>query len=622
MRRRLGLRARFLLACFLFVVTTVVASAWSLWVLLRVGAVSSAMVRDSEGAAAATSALASALEREDDALLFTLGDPQRGQVALANARARTDEARSRLRPLIAADEPHPLAVDSAVATYRSALALLLAEPGPEPLERYHREVNPRLRLAVAAVGKVRDRHFEQARRAAALAREEISRTRSVVASILVLALLTAVAVALYLAQVVITPLRQLALGAHAIREGRFEARIAAPPGDEIGQVAAAFNDMAERLAEFRRSNLGEVLRAKATLEAMMRALPDAVLLVDSEGSVASRNPAADDLFERMGQTAPAQIEQVVDLGIDRARVAEVMAGSFLPEHIDLGSTLRCDVGGETRRLLPRIVRTNPAADERSGFVLVLSDVTELARLDEMRAELVAVASHELRTPVTTLRMTLLMLQEGEGSLPSRARELLSTALVGADQIAETVDELLDMTHIEAGRLKLSCEPIDAVRLIQEIASRAQMRADEGGVRLSVDAAADLPPVFGDRARLRIVLDNLLSNALKYTPPGGMIRIDASSAQSPASEIEIAVTDSGPGVPAEFRERVFEKFFRVEHLRPGRERGLRGSGIGLYLSREIIELHGGRIRCAAGPSERGTRMVFHLPAFMQRARNVA
>ena len=198
------------------------------------------------------------------------------------------------------------------------------------------------------------------------------------------------------------------------------------------------------------------------------------------------------------------------------------------------------------------------------------DVTDLVRLDEMRSELVAVASHELQTPLTTLRMTLLMLQEASDVLPERHRELVATSLIGVEQLTETVHEFLDLTRIEAGELRLNLEPvhISSVRSrthFDESKDRRRRRASQ----LSARVDSDLPRILGDPLRLRAVFDNILSNALKYTPDGGRDRrsrerITSRGCRRRARRVSISVTDTGPGIPVAFRPRIFDKFFRLEH----------------------------------------------------------
>ncbi len=191
--------------------------------------------------------------------------------------------------------------------------------------------------------------------------------------------------------------------------------------------------------------------------------------------------------------------------------------------------------------------------QQAGAVLLLYDVTDIVRLDEMRSELVAVASHELQTPLTTLRMTLLMLQEGSDVLPARQRELVATSLIGVEQLTEIVHEFLDLTRIEAGELRLNLEPVAVSAVIAEALRRVEGQAKVQSISLSGNVAADLPPISADPLRLRAVFDNILSNALKYTPAGGSVRSravrEAPGTRDGRGTISISITDTGPGIPA-------------------------------------------------------------------------
>ena len=255
------------------------------------------------------------------------------------------------------------------------------------------------------------------------------------------------------------------------------------------------------------------------------------------------------------------------------------------------------------------------APRRTGAVIVLDDVTDFALLDELRSELVAVASHELKTPLTTLRVNLMLLGEATDAFTPRQREMLEAALLGCEELGSTTDELLDMARIEAGQLRLDLAPVDLNAILDSALRLLHTRIDDAEVRLEVRREAPPAIVRGDPARLRNVMTNLLANALKYSPRGGRVLVEIAflrdgGADGPAS-LQFAVTDAGPGVPEAFRERVFEKFFRVEHhLDRGRE-GVRGTGIGLYLCREVIKAHGGSIWCEPAQGGVGTVIAFRL-----------
>jgi NtrC-family two-component system sensor histidine kinase KinB len=345
--------------------------------------------------------------------------------------------------------------------------------------------------------------------------------------------------------------------------------------DEIGRLGTGLSRMADELEEFRDTNIGEVIHAKETLEATLGAFPDAVLVIDEARNVSAANPRA---------------QSVLPLPEGTIETGKAAAAT---DSVDLKKTIEVTLSGQPRRLLPRMV---PIADGR-GAVLVLSDVTELARLDERRLELVAVASHELRTPLTTMRMTLSMLHEHAGGYNARDRELIETAMLGVEQLADLVDEFLDLTRIEAGQLRLQWTRVVPHELVKSGIKTATPGAEQANVTLEVVEDPSTPSdVDGDPARIAMVLSNLLTNAIKYTPAGGRVQVRTSGTPT---ELTLEVSDTGPGIPAEFRERVFERFFRVEHAQKSAPPSA-GVGIGLYIARQVIELHGGTIRCDQGP----------------------
>ena len=303
--------------------------------------------------------------------------------------------------------------------YRQASdGVLSVAPERDALVQYHQKANPVLRRAVALTTSIRDRHFELARVAVSGARDEAAGARRIVLLITLIALGIAVLVAWHLTRTVIGPVRQLTRGANAIRQGHFDQRIDVASHDELGELAGAFNQMADDLSEFRRTNIGEVVRAKNTLEATLEALPDAVVLLDAGGRVQSMNRAAVNALASAGIYEPRRLEDLRLDGLDvNAVTIAIATGAGMATPVDLARTIRVEQEGAVQRLLPRVVPVPALTPQQGGAVLLLYDVTDLARLDEMRSELVAVASHELQTPLTTLRMTLLMLQEQSYVLP-------------------------------------------------------------------------------------------------------------------------------------------------------------------------------------------------------------
>jgi NtrC-family two-component system sensor histidine kinase KinB len=615
--RGIGLRARFVLACGVLVLTSALAGVWTLSALARLSSVVGQTVEGLDVVAASTSQLADALEREDDALLLALGGNFHGHGSLESKRALVDAAADTLLGVrgVLPLPPAAAGLRESIASYRQQAEKLVEDRrGADRLLRYHRDAHPLFLRAVAHITAIREQFFQEAQRAHDLAKGEVERSRGIVLLISCAAVVVSTLTALHLVRAVVGPLHRITRGVRAIKDEQFDERLPMEFRDELGDLAIAFNEMAARLADFRRTNIGEVLHAKETLEATLQALPDAVVLIDHDGVVVSLNAAAENLLVTADKR-PRRAEDIIIEGFDPEVVLRFLARTT-PEDatVDLARSLRIHRNGRAIRLLPRLLPVPGLEKGRSGAILVLYDVTELAQLDERRADLVAVASHELQTPLTTLHMTLLMLNESSGSLSSRQTQLVDTAMVGAEQLTETVSEYLDLTRIEAGQLRLSWDRVDVVALATHAVRRAQAASGALGARIVLTTEEDIPLIWGDASRLRLVLNNLLSNAVKYTPAGRIIEVWLRGERTrDAGGVHISVQDDGPGVPPQFRTKIFEKFFRVEHQRLEGDRGLRGSGIGLHIARQIVEHHGGRIECTSSQELRGARMIIDLPA---------
>jgi NtrC-family two-component system sensor histidine kinase KinB len=611
----MGLRARFVVACGVLVLTSALAGVWTLRALASLSSVVGQTVEGLDVVAATTSELSDSLEREDDALLLAVGDSSRGRSSLDSKRALVDAAANMLLGVkgVLPLPPATTGLRESISVYRQVADKIIEDRhSADRLLRYHRGAHPLLLKAEAHVTAIREQFFKEAQRAHAVAKGEVERSRSIVLLIACAAVLVSTLTALHLVRAVVAPLHRITQGVRAIKDQQFDERLPVEFRDELGDLALAFNEMAARLADFRRTNLGEVLQAKKMLEATLQALPDAVVLVDHDANVVSLNAAAESLLVTADKR-PRRAEDIVIEGFDPEVVLRFLARPARePPAVDLSRSLRIDRNGRPIRLLPRLLPVPGLTGGRPGAIIVLYDVTELAQLDERRADLVAVASHELQTPLTTLHMTLLMLNEDAKALSRRQTQLVDTAMVGAEQLTETVSEYLDLTRIEAGQLRLSWDRVDVVVLATQAVRRAQAASGVSGARIVLSTEGEIPVIWGDASRLRLVLNNLLSNAVKYTPGGGIIEVSIRAERSAAGQaVRIAVQDEGPGVPIEFRTRIFEKFFRVEHQRLEGDRGLRGSGIGLHLARQIVEHHGGRIACIAPDDLRGARMVIDL-----------
>ena len=251
------------------------------------------------------------------------------------------------------------------------------------------------------------------------------------------------------------------------------------------------------------------------------------------------------------------------------------------------------------------VRTKTA--ENLGRLYVFHDVTKEREVDRMKNEFVSMVSHELRTPLTSIKGYVDLLQTGEvGELANEQREFLDIVKVNTDRLVELINELLDISRIEAGRVELRCQALDLPRLIHQVADTMlpQLRAKQQ--RLTLDLASDLPAAWGDKDRVIQILTNFFSNAHKYTPVGGSI---TTSAREASSHIRVDIHDTGIGLSQEDQTQLFSKFFRAQN-RATQE--VAGTGLGLAITRSLIELHGGEVWVESEPGK-GSTFSFTLPA---------
>jgi len=618
-----SLRLRFLLAGCLLFLASVASGLWSVRILWQLTGVLETAIRQSRRTIDLTSEIASSLEREDDALLLHLAGAQASaDQARSAAWKRCDAAFEQLMMHLRDSETEGRSLADVlrkkIDQYRAVGdGLLLRAEAGQGLALYHETVNPRLREAIAACSAIREANIVVIERAALRAHEAVARGTRVILVVSSAAVLAGVAIATWLARAVLGPMRELMEGVEEIRLGRFDRRLKPPSSDEFGHLAAGFNRMADSLAEYRRSSLGDLLTAKFALESTLNALPDAVLVFDQYGQLLATNPPARHLLSALGVPAATWLSEIPLPGGSRGWIEAVLAGHPpSPRSINFQDAIKVTIEGAPRRFLLSVAPIPAFVPGRLGAVAVFDDVTEFARLDEMRSELIGVASHELKSPLTILQMNLLMLSEEIPETMPRQRQLVDSLLQGCDQLSVTIEELLDVTRIEAGELQLHRVPTDLMLLLERVVQGFRSRFEDA--RVAIDWRIDPNPqiVQADPLRLASVFTNLLDNALKYSPEGGTVEVTVTSWQnarkSPDAWVQIAITDQGPGVSPEYREQIFEKFFRVENHQPTRHNHRHGTGIGLYLCREIVKAHGGSITCGPGPGGIGTRIALTLP----------
>jgi two-component system, NtrC family, sensor histidine kinase KinB len=429
------------------------------------------------------------------------------------------------------------------------------------------------------------------RRADAEAKHEARQSALLGAAATVGAAVIAVLLALRAVRGALLPLVSLARQAEEVGEGRLNQRIELTRSDEIGTLARAFNGMSEKLTEARAALEARLVRAERINDAALESLYDPVIVTDAAGRLVHLNRAAESL---LGQPLGAPLgEARLALAVDTAlREGKTVA----PDD----STALVTLKGKTFRLRVSPMRTE---SEPLGAVIVLEDITSLQEVDRLKTEFISVASHELRTPVTSLLLSVQLLQEGAvGALTAPQSQLVQAQRDDLERLERLLRDLLDLTKLESGASPPQLKPVAARSLCTAALEGIRAEAGAQGVALEEGRLSDVA-VLADTGQVTRVLLNLLGNAIRHTPRGGTITLEACEQ---ATEVVVTVTDTGSGIPQEYLGEIFGRFTQV----PGATRG--GAGLGLSLAKAIVEAHGGTISAQSQGQGKGSTFTFTLP----------
>ncbi|HEX9126395.1 MAG TPA: ATP-binding protein [Methylomirabilota bacterium] len=413
-----------------------------------------------------------------------------------------------------------------------------------------------------------------------------------------IALLVAFGIGLFVAGRVTRPVVEMQDVARQMSEGNFDVRASVRSPDEIGTLGRSLNVMAGRLRE----KIGDLEEEQAKATAVLDAMVEGVIATDGHDHIILINERARVVFG-LGRA-----------GAERRPLLEVIRNVAL--HNVLGESRIAPVGTVVSREiklaepLERVLQVHAVplrfTGEARGVVMVLHDITELRRLEQVRTEFVANVSHELRTPLTAIHGYLETLLDGALEEPENARKFLEIVFRHTERLGRLTDDLTDLSNIELGRISLRLEPTAVPDVADSVLAIIAPRAIAGQVAVGAKLPAGLPAVVVDRDRLAQILINLVDNAVKYTPKGGQVWVEGRVGED--GMVEVAVRDTGVGIPKADLPRLTERFYRVDRAR---SRDLGGTGLGLAIVKHLVLAHGGELDI---DSElwAGTTVRFTLP----------
>jgi len=438
---------------------------------------------------------------------------------------------------------------------------------------------------------------QQARKTAASARQRM-------VMLLIIGAGVAIGFMYFTGKWILRPIAGLIASANEIESGNLDLVVQTHSKDEIGTLSEAFNAMAASLREFRRTDRARLLRIQRSTEQAFKFLPDAVAILDLGGNIEVASALALEAFNLSPNekitSLPFQL--VVDLFHEAVRTCRVA------EPTNDQSLIQRFVKGEERFYRPSAVPILGIDKQPTGAIIILSDATQEQHQNELKRDVISTVSHQLRTPLTSVRMALhLLLEEKVGSLTEKQEELLIAAKEDSERLYTILEQLLNISRIESGKAQIDQRVLSCNELVFESVEPFRRAAQDLGISLEVNLPDDLPEVIADTMLIAQVFANLLSNALKYTNPGGKVSI---SAEATDESVLLSVSDTGQGIPSQYLKKILEQFFRV----PG-QGGDSGVGLGLSIVQEIVSAHGGVVNVESIEGE-GSTFTFSLQRAVQ------
>lgn len=404
---------------------------------------------------------------------------------------------------------------------------------------------------------------------------------------LFIGLLISVLLSFLLSKTMVGPIEKLTAGAEKVAAGDFDSELPIESDDEIGILTGTFNEMAGVL----QSTLAAVENERNKLDTLFLHMTDGVAAFDHDGTLIHCNPAAEDMLQ---QKLCGSYDALFGSVFPFAQVLALKKPNFLESEMVVGE----------KNL--ELYFAPFSGTDSGGVLIVVHDVTEHHRNEERRKEFVANVSHELRTPLTNVRSYAETLRSAAGDIPREMEEsFLDIIITETDRMTNIVQDLLTLSRLDAGNAELVLSRFSFDEAIRSVVRASALNARQRQHTLVYEPEEALPLIVGDRSRLEQVMTNILGNAIKYTPDGGFIRV---SAGTEGDNVWMEVSDNGIGIPEKDRERIFERFYRVDKAR-SRESG--GTGLGLSIAREIVQRHHGTLALAnhVGP---GTTIRLTLP----------
>ena len=585
--------------------------AWSVTNLVSLGKASEAILSENYRSILAAENMVDALERQDSGiLLIYLGELEKGtdQFRENEAVFLVWLARAKDNITIEGEADLVKAIEADYTVYRQYFSKWTdfqnSDKQSSSSASYQESVYPlfaKVRDACIGLRRLNEETMYAASvKAGIVAKRAIWSTSIVAGSALIVALIFS----LFLAERLVLPIRRFMEASRKISAGDYAVQVPVETGDELGRLAQEFNEMATKLLGYHEMNIEQIISEKNKGEAILSSIEDGLVVFDINLKVTGINPAAREMLGvTLSETASLRCSDIIPDSNVCDLIRETVETGIHPSIPDEQRIVVLSTGKRIRHYLFSVTAIRGRDRNLSGIVLLLRDVTRLKEVEQLKSEFVMAASHELRTPLTSLGMSVdLLLEHASGALPEKDQELLKAAHEEVHRMKALVNDLLDLSKIEAGRIEMEYDSVQVITLFNHVRTVFKSQLDMKQVELTEEIPNELPRVRADANKITWVLTNLVSNALRYVGNGGRIQLKAHRI---GPNVHLSVEDDGPGIPQKYQSKIFQKFVQVK----GQEAG--GTGLGLAICKEIVRAHGGAIWVESSQGK-GSTFTFTLP----------
>lgn len=594
MEKKLSLKHKILFGYIAITLILIVLAGWSIYNFVSLNDSIHDIMVENYRSVIASEGMMEALERQDSAeLIFIFGQQEEAMEMFQNNQIEFMKHLSRAEDNITIKEENQI-IANLNEDYKiylnkfSELRDIANDNNAEEMQAYYlNEIMPHFQNIKDETRNLLTVNQEHMR--GAQTRANSRATQAIYSSIIfsLIAIVLAISLGFYISNKILKPINNLKDTIKEIAGGNLEKKIKINTEDEIGELAAEFNSMTQRLKEYEQMNISKLIKEKNKSEGIVRSISNPLIVTDNENKILLINPEAEKLFTLKEK----EIQGTHFLEIfDEDKIFDSINETLENGKENKGQ--KNDVikfSYENKEHFYRIT-TNPVKDELGEtkmVVTILEDITHLKEVDRMKSEFVSMVSHEFRTPLTSMIMSInMLLEENAGEIDEAQRELLEVAKEDTEHLNNLVDDLLDLSKLESGKIDIDFENVKVEKIFNSSVNPFMKKAEDKGIELIQKDVNDLS-VHADLNKITWVITNLIGNALRYTEEGDKIILDANKK---GHKVHISVSDTGEGIPKEYQNKIFEKFVRAGTDQDESS----GTGLGLPIAKEVVEAHGGRI----------------------------